>query len=290
MHGSVSSGSGTRKPSRGGVGRARPVRDPRVVLLALFTFLLAASAQTSHLIEAGDSLWGIAKKYGTTPQAIAEANHIANPSLIIIGRSLVIPSGSAMKPVAHTQQWNGKHVVARGENLTKIAAKYGASVSDLAKVNSLKNASMVRAGATLAVPGPPPKRELSVEELLAHYGKEFRVDPALVKAIAWQESGWKQQVVSTAGAVGVMQVIPETGAFTGRHLLGGMEVDLNNLDHNVKAGVRFLAYLLAHTRGDEKLAVAGYFQGLRSVRTMGITPKTERYVANVMALKKRFSG
>lgn len=294
MHQMASPGSGARLKSRG-VGRTRPVRDPRIVLLLLFAFLFAASAQTSHVVKAGDSLWAIAKKYGTTPQAIAEANHIANPSLIIIGRSLVIPgqmgaphqSAPAMKPVANTQQWNGKHVVQKGEHLTKIAARYGVSVPDLAGVNGLKNASMIRAGATLIVPGP---RELTVEELLAHYGKEFGVDPALVKAVAWQESGWKQKVVSHAGAIGVMQVIPETAAFTGRQLLGGMPLDVNNLDQNVKAGVRFLAYLLTLTNGDEKLAVAGYFQGLRSVRTKGITPKTEKYVANVMALKKRFGG
>jgi soluble lytic murein transglycosylase-like protein len=58
----------------------------------------------------------------------------------------------------------------------------------------------------------------------------------------------------------------------------------------VEAGVAFLAYLLDQTRGDQPTAVASYYQGLESVRAQGMRADTRRYVANVMALKRRFAG
>ena len=59
---------------------------------------------------------------------------------------------------------------------------------------------------------------------------------------------------------------------------------------NVKAGVLYLHQLLRDTGGDARLAAAGYYQGLGSVRKIGMLPSTQRYVANVMALRPRFGG
>jgi soluble lytic murein transglycosylase-like protein len=128
-----------------------------------------------------------------------------------------------------------------------------------------------------------------VEGLLVKYAKVFKVDAALIKALAWQESGWQQQVISEMGAVGVMQIMPGTGRFTGETILQ-RSVNTANLERNVEAGVAFFAYLLQQAKGDAKLAVAGYYQGLRSVRQTGMQADTKRYVANVMTLKQRFSS
>jgi N-acetylmuramoyl-L-alanine amidase len=111
--------------------------------------------------------------------------------------------------------------------------------------------------------------------------------PAFVKALAWQESGWQQDVVSSAGAVGIMQVMPETGEFVSRHLVG-RSLDLDDPEDNVVAGVAFLQYLWELTDGDPELTLAGYYQGLRSVREVGMHDHTERYIANVLALRERF--
>jgi len=59
---------------------------------------------------------------------------------------------------------------------------------------------------------------------------------------------------------------------------------------NVNAGVMYLRQLIADSGGDEALALASYYQGAASVRRIGLLPDTQRYVANVAALKSRFGG
>ena len=137
---------------------------------------------------------------------------------------------------------------------------------------------------TVSVSAPEPP---GVEQLIERYSRQYGVDPSLMKGLAWQESGWKQHVVSSAGAIGVMQVLPQTGEFIAKNLLKE-PVDLRNREQNIKAGVRFFAFYLSKTNGDEAIAVAGYFQGLRSVWQNGISEATKKYVAAVMALRKRF--
>jgi hypothetical protein len=63
----------------------------------------------------------------------------------------------------------------------------------------------------------------------------------------------------------------------------------DSAEDNVRAGSLYLAHLLRDT-GDERLATAGYYQGLASVRKIGLLPETEQYVDNVMALRSRFGG
>jgi N-acetylmuramoyl-L-alanine amidase len=122
-----------------------------------------------------------------------------------------------------------------------------------------------------------------LEQTAARYG----LDPAMVKAVAWQESGWKQGVVSPDNAIGIMQVLPSTGRFVGDSLVG-RSLDLSNPADNVEAGVAFLAYLRRLTGGDDRTTLAGYYQGLRSLRLNGPYTDTERYIDNVLALRGRF--
>ena len=135
---------------------------------------------------------------------------------------------------------------------------------------------------TVSAPG-----SAGVEQVIERYSRQYGVDPSLMKGLAWQESGWKQHVVSSSGAIGVMQVLPQTGEFIAEHLLKE-PVNLNDREQNIKAGVRFFAFYLSKTNGDEATAVAGYFQGLRSVWQNGISEATKKYVASVLALRHRF--
>lgn len=112
------------------------------------------------------------------------------------------------------------------------------------------------------------------------------VEPALALAVAWQESGFQQHVVSPAGAVGVMQVMPGTGAWLARDVLH-RPLNLANLEDNVLAGVALLR-LLSRTV-PVQTAVAAYYQGLGSVRAHGMYADTRRYVAAVFAHRARFA-
>ncbi|MGH2707032.1 MAG: LysM peptidoglycan-binding domain-containing protein [Actinomycetota bacterium] len=254
---------------------------------------LSGIAGATHVVKPGDKLEIIARRYGSSAQALAQANQLSNPDRILVGQRLQIPGTDAPggRPAPPPPSGGSRartvafHRVRPGENLSMIAARYGTTLGAIAMVNAISNPSLIRAGQVLRVPASAPG---GVEELMERYSRQFGVSPALIKAVAWQESGWRQQVRSHVGAVGVMQVMPETGRFTGSRLLGE-EINIAQLDHNVKAGVRFLAYLLKLTGGDERMAVAGYYQGLRSVRSRGMLPQTRRYVANVEALKRRFA-
>ena len=86
-----------------------------------------------------------------------------------------------------------------------------------------------------------------------------------------------------------MQVLPGTWDWVQRNL-ALRKLDPANPIDNVGAGVLYLGRLLRETGGDPALAAAGYYQGLASVRRIGMLPETQRYVANVLALRSRFGG
>ena len=96
-------------------------------------------------------------------------------------------------------------------------------------------------------------------------------------------------MVSSANARGVMQVMPGTWEYVQQNL-AQRQLDPNSATDNVHAGVMYLRRLLDETGGDESTAIAGYYQGLRSVRDRGMYDDTSRYVENVQALRGRFGG
>ena len=91
------------------------------------------------------------------------------------------------------------------------------------------------------------------------------------------ESGFQEDVVSSAGAIGVMQLLPETWQWVDTVLLG--DVTPRTYDGNVRAGVRYLRWQLDQFDGDVRLALAGYYQGARAVRERGLFDDTKQYVA-----------
>ena len=81
-------------------------------------------------------------------------------------------------------------------------------------------------------------------------------------------------MVSSANARGVMQVMPGTWDWVNRNLAAG-PLDPASAADNVRAGSLYLAALLRETGGDARLAAAGYYQGLASVRTRGMFDDTQ---------------
>jgi soluble lytic murein transglycosylase-like protein len=137
-----------------------------------------------------------------------------------------------------------------------------------------------------ATPVPTPERVSSGE--IAGVADANGVPAALAEAIAWQESGWNNDEVSSVGAVGVMQIIPTTWRWIDRYLTPTNPLGTASAAENIRAGTLLLRQLLSLTGGNEQLAVAGYYQGLASVRRVGMYPSTQQYVNDVMALAQRF--
>jgi soluble lytic murein transglycosylase-like protein len=112
---------------------------------------------------------------------------------------------------------------------------------------------------------------------------------SLATAIAWQESGFNNAMLSGANARGVMQILPGTWQWVQANL-SRTRLNPDSAEDNVRAGSLYLADLMRQTNGDPAMAAAAYYQGLSSVRRIGMLPETRRYVANVLALRSRFGG
>ena len=189
------------------------------------------------------------------------------------------------------------YTVQLGDTLSEIARDHGTSTSALAEANGVDDPDRIVAGTRLELPEPATGGPEAVSHgspsgsevgaLLEEVATAHGWSPRFVKALAWQESGWDQSRVSSAGAVGIMQVLPGTGEFVSRELVG-RDLDLEDPRDNVEAGVVFLQYLWELTDGAAEQTLAGYYQGLRSVAENGRYDDTERYIANVLALRDRF--
>ena len=130
---------------------------------------------------------------------------------------------------------------------------------------------------------PVPTRA-QTRTLLIAAARAQGVDPRLVLAIAWQESGWNQRLVSPANAIGIMQVIPSSGQWASSMV--GRKLNLLDPRDNVTAGVAIIRSLLRSADNTQQ-AVAGYYQGLAGVRQNGMYADTRQYVANVLAIRAR---
>ncbi|MBQ3337334.1 MAG: lytic transglycosylase domain-containing protein [Selenomonadaceae bacterium] len=117
----------------------------------------------------------------------------------------------------------------------------------------------------------------STEELIERMAEEYGVDPQLVKAIAIAESDMNQDEISPVGAIGVMQLMPETAA--------GLGVDPYDETENIAGGTRYLKQMLETFDGNIPLAVAAYNAGPNAVKRYGGIPpysETKNYVGRVM--------
>jgi soluble lytic murein transglycosylase-like protein len=176
-----------------------------------------------------------------------------------------------------------RYLVRPGDTLTAIAVRFGTTVAAVARANRLDPVGILPAGAVLSVPVSHAAGD--VPALLDRVADRYGVSRELVRALAWQESGFQPHVVSPAGARGVMQVTPSAWEFVEIVLLG-RRVPTTTAG-NVEVGVAYLAHLLRRFGGDPRLAVGAYYQGERSVRRHGLFAETEQYVANVLALRGR---
>lgn len=201
----------------------------------------------------------------------------------------------------------GGYVVQPGDTLSQIAAANRMTVSQLAAANGLDPNGLLPAGSTLSFGGTSPGAGSSASTASAAAGgaqptaqtvspsdvgqvaAANSVSPSLAEAIANQESGFNNGLVSSTGATGVMQIEPGTWNYIQGNLAGS-SLSPTSAQDNIRGGVLLLHSLLDQTGGSSSLAAAGYYQGLRSVQQHGMYLDTQRYVANVMALQRQFGG
>ncbi len=284
-----------------------------------------ASAEVSRAVRPGETLWSIANANGLLTSALAAYNGVSVDHQVILGSTIRIPTTAEAAAVVNGASAPSTAVAARpasapaplggytvraGDTLSGLAAQAGVSTSAIAAMNGLDPDAFLLAGTVIKLPTGAPTPANASEPAPTPVVAKASPDPtpvrldgsqvasiaaqhgapaSLTAAIGWQESGFNNAMVSSANARGVMQVMPGTWDWVQENL-ADRQLNPDSAEDNVRAGAMYLARLLRDAGGDERMATAGYYQGLSSVRRIGLLPETERYVDNVMALRGRFGG
>ena len=276
----------------------------RALLVPLLLALVVSAGHPGwirHRVKRGDTLSELALKYGTSVEALRELNKLPGNNLIIVGQVLKVgrvPTVTKKTQPAKLKRVTVRYTVRRNDSVIAIAKHFSADPRWLAKVNHLPRSLVIHPGQRLVVGSvfvrnvprakarPQRVPKAYAKSLVVREARRAGMDPALALAVSYNESGWQQHVVSSVGAVGVMQVMPTTGAWVAKYLVK-RPLDLNKVEDNVVAGVQYLAMLLRIAKLEQ--AIAGYYQGLTSVRERGMYDDTKAYVKNILALRQRLA-
>ncbi len=162
--------------------RGRALVTLTIILLAQLVLTSASNASSGscvHIVQRGDTLSAIARRFGTTVNALVQANGISNPNRIFVGQCLIIPCviecqpvcqpicqpvcQAACLPVCPTPcptptpcppvccPTSCIHIVQRGETLSGIAARFGTTVFTLMRLNGICNPNLIFIGQRLRV-------------------------------------------------------------------------------------------------------------------------------------------
>ncbi|MFO7664235.1 MAG: LysM peptidoglycan-binding domain-containing protein [Chloroflexota bacterium] len=139
--------------------RSRWTATISVVFLLLVSVVVVSAA--TYIVRPGDTLWGISRQFGTTVDAIVQANNISNPNLIYVNQVLEVPTDATTTPPVTTPipppspppTGNITYVVQPGDTLSKIARQYGTTVQAIVQANNIPNPNLIYVGQVLVIPG-----------------------------------------------------------------------------------------------------------------------------------------
>jgi murein DD-endopeptidase MepM/ murein hydrolase activator NlpD len=242
------------------------------IVMASLGLLIAAGAAgfatKNYTVRSGDSLWAISRANGITVDQLAEANGLNPNNVLPIGTQLVIP-GSAGTGSSSSSSSGGS---AQTVNASSFCSSFQAN-----------------SGPWGVLPQPlqdSPNR-LALQPLFERWANYYDLSLPLLEAIAWQESGWQQDVVSSAGAIGTGQIMPATASFIANTLIGE-RMNINSVSDNIRMSAAFLAYLAGVEGNSRCLTIAAYYEGPLNLAQYGVFPESQAYVASVEALIPEF--
>lgn len=265
-----------------------------------------AAASGTHVVTAGDTLFALARRFGTSVASLVSANGLEDPDRIRIGQTLRLSSTPTTTTAPRT------HTVVAGDTLGTIAAAHGVKTGVLAADNGLDDPDHIVIGMVLtieapaAVPNPVPSIEVPsttvptttaeasppsdaplVAPMFTRWADTYRVPRDLLEAIAWHESSWKPTAVGAGGELGILQLSPSRVELIEGGLIG-RDLDPLDAEDGIQMGARFLRYLLDRTN-DEREAVAAWHQGLRSVQRAGVDEDGAAYADAIEEIRRQRS-
>ena len=129
---------------------------------------------------------------------------------------------------------------------------------------------------------PADIRRAESEYYVRAYALHYGVPLEFVRALIQEESGWQPCAISTKGAAGLMQLMPETARLFGVR-------DRCDVRQNISAGVRYLAHLISVFDGDLRLAAAAYQAGERRIAARGLNYSNPEVIAYVRRIRQRLT-
>ena len=132
IYGNVDLGRFTSSVFLNGASEVTPTKSPDAI---------------RYTVKRGDTLWGIAKKFGVTVSAVVNANNIRNPNLIYVGEVFIIPHMTSAENSGYTL-----YTVRRGDTLWGISRKFGTSINSIVALNGIKNPNLIYAGEVFKIP------------------------------------------------------------------------------------------------------------------------------------------
>ncbi|MES1171417.1 MAG: LysM peptidoglycan-binding domain-containing protein, partial [Actinomycetota bacterium] len=123
------------------------------------TLVPTATKHASHTVVRGDTVWDLARHYGSTVTAIIDANGLDSRATIHVGDTLTIPgatartTGPAKAASSKSARHSAKHTVKNGDTVWDLAQRYGSSVAAIVSANSLGSSAVIHVGDKLTIPG-----------------------------------------------------------------------------------------------------------------------------------------
>jgi hypothetical protein len=188
-------------------------------------------------------------------------------------------------------------VIIQISTICAMAAAVNASTgiyiyTDSQGIMHIGNSDRIRDRGTLLIEESPKYREPTDKErrdimsMVENTARQFGICPYLAKAVAKAESSFQVNAVSPKGAIGVMQLMPDTAKrFNVK--------DIYNPQENIEGGIRYLKYLMEMFPSDVSLAIAAYNSGENRVQRLGRIPhiqETQEFVDRVIRFYNGFRG
>ncbi|MCC6435408.1 MAG: LysM peptidoglycan-binding domain-containing protein [Acidimicrobiales bacterium] len=319
----------------------------------------STTATSLYTVRPGDTLYSIAKRFGTTAAELTTRNALVNAGQIRAGSILIVPAvpdGGAPRFDTQAGTVAINYTVVSGDTLNSIARRFGTSAATLASSNGISNPNTIFVGQVISIPlgtrtgtpedgptlrpsdvgdpalsmpggapvptapttpTPTPTQpnptpvpsdpatpatlprslfgnaatdpaRLALVPVFDRWADTYGVPRDLMKGMAFVESGWRKDALSSSGAVGIGQLMPDTSRWIASTLIGDPTLDPNDPEDNIRMMARYLQYLRANA-ASESHAIGAYYQGLGSVQRNGLQPVTLTYIQKVQAARAAFS-